>query len=1238
MSKIGLVLSGGGGKGSYQVGAWKAIKESNILINAVAGTSVGALNGALYQMGNIESALKIWENIAAKNVLSFNIESMSENLLLTLTKMGIQSNVIGKIISYTIPKFMRTRGVFSQRGLNTMMDEALNFLELSNNQRPFFTAVHNKNANCVEYLKINGKSEPEIKNTLLASCALPFIFDDIEINKQIYTDGGWYWGLPYKNLDNTPIKPLYECGCDIIIAIYLSREDIINRDNYPGVKILPIVPVEDPGGISDGVLDFSNSGAKARIESGYIDTMKVLSKINEFVTNEKKYDELWQKVSEAQRKFDDSIEKINFESVKYIDNKTSVEQFNDFILNDKFDSEVEIKPIDSEDIIAKANLNLLTQIERNEMTMRVDDFIARNANNSIEIEETAFEAISCLAPIEGRAGYLAEQGILRRLWNMATGKNLEISAANEKDIARAQYAAIDLISKIQKKNLISFEFSVVLNNKINGLYYEAALLGQKINEQYIDVYKSLSMMFVKLRNEIIKNKENINELNDRVSNLEWFTRIQIQTYDGVEYRKLSPVEQLMCLTNDFYKLTDGNWSVKELLSFKQAIINLQVEKKSLTLKEIRKRLNKNFNIGHKLFEGLYREEDSSKNNQVLLLTFIQKNKLDNDYTDNTKNEHFNVQNNLSLNTPVLFYNIASELLFSLKRADYKVIKAEQLDPVKKTYIDFICCLGEVSDKSGLAVLKKEEMDEVTGLIKNFIVKVPVIGPFNSGKTTLLNKYLETDLLKTDSKPETAIATELRFAYDGCEKIILHYLDGSKEERSMAELDNILALHEKLFYIEIYLNSYKLNRYKNIVPVDMPGLDSNVDNHNKAVYNYIEEGVTFVVCVDSSQVLKESVLRFMREISIYNLDFYLLMTQIEIKTPENIKSLLEHITCEASNFAGKNVKSGKVSAFENNIEDFDAMMRDIDKNSKKLFQKNILPVILPIAQRVKTALKILLNKEDVTVEKLKNKRSKLDLRLRELDKIFNKEKKDLYGEIEEIADEVKSDVSAVLSKNQSSLKILLKNGLSIESQITGMVQNTFKKSVSARSKIRFEKVEEKISRYINDSIYKLIDSDDMELSFNSDISGSRISAGAIAGVALGAASVLGAAGSFAGSAAGLAMLGPIGVIAGIAIGGLLMFMAKAKQEREMNEKLKGFISEISEKIKPEAIKNINIMADIFFVELGKKVEELKKEMIHNMTLIEEQLKKSDEQIAKQRQEAQNCLEKIDLSIKEITLNN
>jgi len=57
-TSVALVLSGGGARGAYQIGVWKALRELNIDIVAVYGTSVGAINGALIAYGDYDFAEK----------------------------------------------------------------------------------------------------------------------------------------------------------------------------------------------------------------------------------------------------------------------------------------------------------------------------------------------------------------------------------------------------------------------------------------------------------------------------------------------------------------------------------------------------------------------------------------------------------------------------------------------------------------------------------------------------------------------------------------------------------------------------------------------------------------------------------------------------------------------------------------------------------------------------------------------------------------------------------------------------------------------------------------------------------------------------------------------------------------------------------------------------------------------------------------------------------------------------
>ena len=60
---IGLCFSGGGGKGAYEIGVWKALDEYRISqeVSAVSGTSVGALNAALFVNVSQKDAEHLWK-------------------------------------------------------------------------------------------------------------------------------------------------------------------------------------------------------------------------------------------------------------------------------------------------------------------------------------------------------------------------------------------------------------------------------------------------------------------------------------------------------------------------------------------------------------------------------------------------------------------------------------------------------------------------------------------------------------------------------------------------------------------------------------------------------------------------------------------------------------------------------------------------------------------------------------------------------------------------------------------------------------------------------------------------------------------------------------------------------------------------------------------------------------------------------------------------------------------------
>ena len=67
--KQAIALAGGGTKGAYQVGAWKAMRELGIPFDIVTGTSIGSVTAALMVQGDFDRAWELWTHITEEQIM-----------------------------------------------------------------------------------------------------------------------------------------------------------------------------------------------------------------------------------------------------------------------------------------------------------------------------------------------------------------------------------------------------------------------------------------------------------------------------------------------------------------------------------------------------------------------------------------------------------------------------------------------------------------------------------------------------------------------------------------------------------------------------------------------------------------------------------------------------------------------------------------------------------------------------------------------------------------------------------------------------------------------------------------------------------------------------------------------------------------------------------------------------------------------------------------------------------------
>ena len=99
--KRGIALSGGGTKGSYELGVWKALNELGIDYQIVTGTSIGSINGALMATGDYDRAYELWSTITKEDMMEDGI-----NLTDTIEGMYDQIETIGPFLK----KYIKNKG------------------------------------------------------------------------------------------------------------------------------------------------------------------------------------------------------------------------------------------------------------------------------------------------------------------------------------------------------------------------------------------------------------------------------------------------------------------------------------------------------------------------------------------------------------------------------------------------------------------------------------------------------------------------------------------------------------------------------------------------------------------------------------------------------------------------------------------------------------------------------------------------------------------------------------------------------------------------------------------------------------------------------------------------------------------------------------------------------------------------------------------------------------------------
>ncbi|MGB5822490.1 MAG: patatin-like phospholipase family protein [Proteocatella sp.] len=250
MQKTALVFAGGGSRGAYEMGVWKAIIELDIPIHIVCGTSIGAINGAMVAQGDFEEAQKMWDTVQTSEVFAVPVnddENMKEKVKKTygaFAKDLFHGGTDTSPLKVTLEKYFDEKKIRESKiayGLVTVEKETM---------KPWEMFVENiPQGKLVDFVLASASIYPAVR---------PYTIDGID-----FIDGTYY--------DNLPVSMALEKGAEKIIAVDLGAFGKVNRELIDSLENLVYIKSYWDLGLT---LVFDRDNIKKIQRYGYLDAMK----------------------------------------------------------------------------------------------------------------------------------------------------------------------------------------------------------------------------------------------------------------------------------------------------------------------------------------------------------------------------------------------------------------------------------------------------------------------------------------------------------------------------------------------------------------------------------------------------------------------------------------------------------------------------------------------------------------------------------------------------------------------------------------------------------------------------------------------------------------------------------------------------------------------------------------------------------------------------------------------------
>lgn len=337
-------------------------------------------------------------------------------------------------------------------------------------------------------------------------------------------------------------------------------------------------------------------------------------------------------------------------------------------------------------------------------------------------------------------------------------------------------------------------------------------------------------------------------------------------------------------------------------------------------------------------------------------------------------------------------------------------------------------------------IDNSNFQELTENSQDFKVRIPLIGAFSAGKSSLINALLAQKLLAVEIDPASNLATEISFAetdqilgFKGNQFV----KELSFEQLKAQDFDDLGANG----HVEVKLNNPLLQSLPHLCLADLPGLDSKSEAHSQAIHHYLGRSLAYCIMVSSEEgTLKGSIKNFLAELALHQAPVLVIISKSDKLSAEDIEAIKQQVKQQVQAILPSDNYLNVVAASRKQFDTVITALQELEQRSEQRFKETVVKQSIDTIATLQQHIEVLNNQDNLDLESLKLKQTEMHEEMQHFQQKLKQEHQQINNRFNDVLSQITQHIrSRLTGETDSFANSVLHQGGDIQQQITYSVR-------------------------------------------------------------------------------------------------------------------------------------------------------------------------------------------------------